>query len=176
MNFKNIVMVLCVLPMLAYGETRTLQYVIDGDTAVFSGGIDCRFAYVDTPESKPNAKAKRDMQADRYSSVELDQIIEAGHYAKGYTKSLLRKGMSYEIKIIGQDRYDRKICEIYADDGEMVNMKLVKNGFAVPFFKYIKNPGISLKMKANVMYAKFKEKGLWRTHRNVMSMMETADK
>ena len=143
-----------------------LLYVIDGDTAKFKHSI-CRFAYIDTPEKKNNAKSRK--ESAKYN-IPLDKMYDAGRMATRYTKSLLRKGRTYSIQITGKDRYDRSICVIYLDNHKAVNDMLVENGFAKPFWRYIplskKN-----KFKALSIRAKNNKKGLWRIYPTLMEKM-----
>lgn len=150
----------------AQTEYAKLQYVIDGDTAQFQG-IRCRFAYVDTPESGNNPKARKD--AAKYN-IPIDAIYQAGRLAKRYVKSRLRKGQVYRIDVKKKGRYGRNICEIYLDETTTINDLVVRDGFAVPFWRYIplsKKPHfVSLSYRAR------KEKrGLWRIYPSMMQKM-----
>jgi endonuclease YncB( thermonuclease family) len=149
-------------------DVKTLRYVIDGDTVVFNGGSTCRLSYIDCPESKRNAKATRDVA--KCPAVSLDDIVESGRYAKRYLKSIMRKGTAYEVDIIGRDRYRRDICIIYKD-GVSINEIMVRNGFSVPFWRYIKQADVKKRMVSHIRYANEHNKGIWRTHRNVMECM-----
>jgi len=146
-----------------------LRYVIDGDTVVFSPKITCRLAYIDTPESKRNNKAQRDLQAS-LPGIEMEDIVWAGRLAKKYTKSIMPKGRYYHVDITGKDRYGRKICKIY-DQGESINEKIIRNGFAVPFFKYIPRSLHAHMQKLNKK-AREEKKGLWRAYPKVLASME----
>jgi len=164
----------------AYAETQKLRYVIDGDTAVFAHTT-CRFAYIDTPESKHNKKLESDIKRSQYNkklhkyilnnnSVSPQEVVRAGRIAKGYVKSIMHKGSFYDFDIISTDRYGRSICVIYDKKGGTINDRIVANGFAVPFWRYIPS-NIKPKMIDLVRRAKAKNKGLWRSNRNVMDMM-----
>ncbi len=148
-------------------EQMRLRYVIDGDTVVFNQAT-CRLLYIDTPESKRNKKATRDVA--NCNGVSLNDVVESGRYAKNYLKSIMRKGSSYEVSVSGKDRYNRSLCVIYSN-GESINDAMVENGFAVPFWKYIKNPLVKINMIAKIRSAKTGGKGLWRTHPQVMECM-----
>ena len=160
-------LIILMISLVLFGETQKLRYVVDGDTVRFKNA-NCRLAFIDSPESKRNIKAQKDV-AD-CSNVLINDIVEAGRYSTRYLKSILIKGKTYEIDIIGRDRYEREICIIYSD-GESVNEKIVKNGFAVPFWKYIKDPDVKQKMIGHIRHAKKHNKGIWRTHSNVMECM-----
>lgn len=151
----------------ASADEAKLRYIIDGDTAVFSNTT-CRLAYIDTPESKPNKKAQRDIRKSNH--VTLDDVVYAGRQSKKYLESIMQKGQYYKFDIITTDRYDRSVCVIYKNDGRSINDMIVANGFAVPFWRYIpksKQPQLrNLSMKADR-----ENRGLWRISRPVMEMM-----
>ena len=157
-----------VLSVYAHGQitTDTVRYVIDGDTVQFKT-MNCRFAYVDTPESGDNPKALKDSR--RYN-IPLQEIYQAGRLAKRYTKSFIRKGASYSIDVKKRGRYGRNICEIFLEDGKSFNKKIVKDGFAVPFWRYI-----PLTKKGEyygaVKQAQRGHKGLWRISPYLMRRM-----
>jgi len=151
-----------------HAEQRVLRYIVDGDTVVFKKSV-CRLAYIDSPESKRNKKAKRDIL--RCSNVNIDDVVESGREAKRYLHSLMQKGRSYDVKVVDVDRYGRDVCLIYDQDQESINERVVKNGFAVPFWKYIRSSDVKRAMVDHVRYANTKNKGVWRTHRNVMECM-----
>ncbi len=149
-----------------HAEQEELRYVIDGDTVVFSHTT-CRLAFIDTPESKPNQKARKDIQGNR--DVSVDDVVHAGRLSKNYLKSIMQKGRSYEFDVMSVDHYGRSVCVIY-DEGHSINDNIVRNGFAVPFWSYIPNNKkqdmINLVRRANN-----NNKGLWRANRPVMEMM-----
>ena len=143
-----------------------LRYIIDGDTAQFEN-MRCRFAYVDTPESGNNPKARKD--SAKYN-IPLDTIYQAGRMAKRYVKSKMRKGQVYRIDVKKKGRYGRNICEIYIDKKTTINDLVVRDGFAVPFWQYI-----PLSKKPHFVYllykAKKEDKGLWQLYPALMRKM-----
>lgn len=167
MVIKIVVAIMLLIVQIDAKESK-LRYVIDGDTVVFKSET-CRLAFIDTPESKRNKKATRDV-AD-CKDVSLDDIVQSGRYAKRYLKSVMRKGEVYNFKKHGSDRYGRSICEIFLSDGSSINDRLVKNGFAVPFWRYIKSGDVKKRMRENASFAKSEKKGLWRTNAEVMRCM-----
>jgi len=150
-------------------ENLKLQRIKDGDTVVFNKGVTCRLSYVDTPESYPNKKATRDVA--NCNGVTLDEVITSGRYAKRYLGSIMQKGSTYNVDIKGEDRYGRSICVIYNEQKQSINEMLVRNGFAVPYWRYIKDYNTRSRMKEYVRHAQSNNKGLWRTHRAVMECM-----
>lgn len=165
---KKLIITLFALTALLNAESRVLKYVIDGDTVAFKGSK-CRLAYIDTPESKRNKKATRDVA--KCKNVSLDEIVESGRYAKRYLKSMMQKGSSYEVKVVDVDRYKRDVCIIYDAEGNSINEMIVKNGFAIPFWRYIRSASVKNRMIEHIRDSNYKNKGIWRTHRNVMECM-----
>ena len=150
-------------------ESLKLRYIKDGDTVVFNKGVTCRLAYVDTPESYPNKKATRDVA--NCDGVSIDEIVTSGRYAKRYLGSIMQKGDIYDVDIRGEDRYGRSICVIYNKHKQSINEMVVKNGFALPYWRYNKSKKMRHKMRNHLTYAKNNNKGLWRSHRAVMECM-----
>lgn len=151
-----------------YGDVGKLTKVVDGDTVHFGDTV-CRLAYVDTPESKYNDKAERDISGCVGITVETE--VKAGKLSSKYTASLLNIGQTYKFNIIGEDRYDRKVC-IVESNGIDVNLELVAQGYAVPYYRYIKDDRLLyayLKAKNN---AKHNRLGLWGTHPQVLGCMD----
>lgn len=150
-------------------ESLKLQRIKDGDTVVFNKGVTCRLSYVDTPESYPNKKATRDVA--NCNGISIDEVVTSGRYAKRYLGSIMQKGSTFNVDIRGEDRYGRSICVIYNEKEQSINEMLVKNGFAAPYWQYIKSRNMRSKMSSHVEYAKSNNKGLWRSHRAVMECM-----
>lgn len=165
---KKVVVLIGALVVFAGAETidSKLRYVIDGDTAKFASGI-CRFAYIDTPESKMNKKLLRDIGR---SSVTAEEVIKAGRISSGYTKSIMIKGATYRLDIITRDRYKRDVCVIYDAEGRSINDKIIASGMGVPFWRYVPRSK-KAKMISLVRDAKKNTKGLWRIYPDVMDMM-----
>lgn len=93
-------------------EIGNVTRVIDGDTVELENGDDVRLLGINTPEKKEEYyNEAKEYLKDR---VEGKQVI-------------LRKG--FEDK----DRYNRKLRFIYLND-KNVNIELVENGFANPYF------------------------------------------
>lgn len=165
---RKVIIALFALSALLTAESRVLKYVVDGDTVAFKGSK-CRLAYIDTPESSRNKKATRDVA--KCNNVSLNDIVESGRYAKSYLKSMMQKGSSYQVKVVDVDRYKRDVCIIYDAEGNSINEMIVKNGFAVPFWRYIRSGVVKDRMIDHIRTAKQSNKGIWRTHRNVMECM-----
>lgn len=114
------------------GEYEVVS-VTDGDTFEINYNgtkTKVRLIGIDTPESvHPNSKKN-----NKY-----------GEEASKYTKSLLeRKTVKLEFDVSPQDKYGRLLAYVYLEDGEMLNEKLLKEGYAQvatypPNVKYVEN-------------------------------------
>ncbi len=156
--------------------------VIDGDTIVVKVRettfnkrktlknlrFTVRLVGVDTPESRPNRRAK--IQS-RESDKDLKTIVQLGKEAKYFTESLLLvrkagkrkiyKTVFLEFDTQPQDRYGRLLAYVWLPDGKMLNQEIICEGYAYP-----------LTIPPNVKYEKLfrecfreareKKKGLWR--------------
>ena len=87
----------------------------DGDTLWLSGIGKVRLIGVDTPEV--------------YGQVEC-----YGHEASAFVERLLPLGsrVSYRLGVEPRDHYGRALAYVYLDDGRLLNMVLVRRGFAQP--------------------------------------------
>lgn len=114
------------------GEYKVVS-VTDGDTFEINYNgtkTKVRLIGVDTPESvHPNSKKNN----------------EYGEEASKYTKSLLEgKTVKLEFDVSPQDKYGRLLAYVYLENGEMLNEKLLKEGYAQvatypPNVKYVEN-------------------------------------
>ncbi len=123
--------------------------VVDGDTIQikYNGKKErVRLIGIDTPESVHPDEEKN---------------TEYGKMASEYTKSLLEgKKVSLEFDVEKRDKYDRLLAYVYLD-GEMVNKKLLAEGYArletvPPNVKYVEE------FKDALKNAKEAKKGLWK--------------
>ncbi len=167
---KIIVLFLYLLPLCA--DVGTLKKIIDGDTlSIYSDGrtIKCRIAYIDTPESKYNYRAKRKTQ--QCPVITLNRMVEAGKEAKKYAKSLLKIGTKYRYKVIGHDRYKRSICIVQLPGDLTFNERMIIDGYATPFWRYIPNKMHS-HYKKLLNKAKQEHAGLWRNYKPILECLE----
>lgn len=108
--------------------------VVDGDTIVVSiGGIEekVRLIGVDTPESRINKRAhlqEKDLGKD------VESIVDLGKKAKDYTKSQLNgfDKVYLEFDVQKRDKYGRILAYVYLPNGQMLNMKIICDGYAMP--------------------------------------------
>lgn len=155
-------MKLLILIMISIGLSAnigTLKKVVDGDTLYFNNNK-CRIAYIDTPESKPNKKAKRD--TERCKNLTLDTMIKIGKDSAEHAKTLVKIGKQYKYDVIGTDRYKRSICIVYTPEG-IFNELMVKDGYAMPYVQYLPD-NLKRKYLLYVKDAKHQSLGLWRKY------------
>lgn len=102
--------------------------IVDGDTLRLENGEKVRLIGVDTPESRQNAKLKRDLKK---TNKDVETIIAMGKEATKFTKSLvLRKYVRLEFDVEKKDHYNRLLAYVYLPDGRMLNAEIVKAGYA----------------------------------------------
>ena len=116
---------------LEEGQAKLL-YVVDGDTiAVRYQGKEerVRLIGIDALENRRNSKAYR--QAKR-SGRDVKEIISTGRSARKHLKSIIQKGsrLTLEFDIERRDRYQRLLVYAYRGNGEMINEKMVRDGYA----------------------------------------------
>ena len=161
------------LPVFLLGRVGLIYKVVDGDTVkIYSNGqiINCRIANIDSPEKSRNKRAKK--FARECIGVTLNTIVQAGHEAKKHAMKLLQAERTYKFSISGTDRYNRKICTIYLPNGSTFNEKMVFDGYATAFERYI--PKYLLrKYKLLELKAKINNRGLWKSYRRVMQCIKT---
>lgn len=167
------ILVLCLLlitfPLAA--NSQTVLKVIDGDTfkALWEGDtVSVRLCGVDTPESRKNAKAKKDA---RRSSQDLDAIIEMGKLSSSALRTLLPKGSNvrFELDVRTHDRYGRVLAYVYLQDGRMVNELLLKEGMATtmtiaPNVKYAE------RFREVERTARSQQKGHWKAAKSISEL------
>lgn len=161
---------------LLNADVGVLAKIVDGDTVhIITNGqkINCRLAYIDTPESKENDRAKKYVSK---CDLDLYEMIKAGKLSSQYTASNLKINKKYRYEIIGKDeKNNRSVCEIYVDN-TLFNVEIVRNGFAIPYFDYIKENTIRNLFQKALDYAKNNHLGLWGTNKNEMQcLMGTGD-
>ena len=134
------ILLLTTLALSLNADTGSLIKIVDGDTVHFKTDgkiVNCRLAYIDTPESKRNNKAKKDVS--NCKGINLDDVVYAGKQSSKYLAKYLSIDNYYRYRVIGKDtKYNRSVCEIYNNDG-LVNLQIVKDGYAVPYYSFIKN-------------------------------------
>jgi len=148
----------------AKGIPCAVTKVVDGDTfhCILASGeeITVRLIGIDTPESKPNRKAIRDVEK---TGIPMDEMIRMGKEAAEFTKSLIPPITTVELETDVQliDKYGRVLAYVWLPDGRMLNEVLVREGYArvytVP--PNVKYQELFLKAQRE---AREKGKGFWK--------------
>jgi len=102
----------CFLAAPVYPDTPlTVTRCIDGDTLQLSNGEKVRLIGVDTPESKNNAKTRRDAKR---TERDIKSITEQGKRAKEFTRQLVEgKQVRLEFDVRQRDKYGRLLAYVY---------------------------------------------------------------
>lgn len=102
--------------------------VVDGDTLRLENGDRVRLIGIDTPESKVNAKLRRD---SKHTGKDYETIRAMGKKAAKFTAGLVSdKYVKLEFDVQKRDRYDRLLAYVYLPDGKMLNAEIIKAGYA----------------------------------------------
>ena len=146
-----------------YADYGVVKKVIDGDTIAIRSKnmvIKCRLKDIDTPEKRSNAKLRKDVGDCSYLARE--EMKKAGKYATIFAINRLPKGARIKYTTFGHDRYGRALCLIYTPRGKLFNLMAVREGYAVPYYKYIKDRE-SLRMYDNALHdAMTRRLGSWK--------------
>jgi micrococcal nuclease len=115
-------------------QVLTVDHISDGDTlAVRYQGETRRLRLigVDSPESFDDEKAHRDAAR---SGEKLSKVLRKGERSAAYLRQLVRPGskVKVEFDVKREDRYGRLLGYAYLPSGEMLNVKLVREGYAKP--------------------------------------------
>lgn len=154
-------LLILLIPFLLLANAGTLTKIVDGDTLYFKTNgkkVKCRIEYIDTPESKNNSKLKRDIKYCR--GVSAKDMISAGKSATRAARRLLNLGGEYSYHTHGKDRYGRSICVVQLNDSITFNEKMILDGYAVPFRRYMTQDERQYYEQV-VEKAKAQESGLW---------------
>lgn len=116
---KKTIAVLFILFLLASpclaADPLTVTRCIDGDTLQLSNGEKVRLIGVDTPESKNNAKTRRDAKG---TGQDIKKITEMGKEAVAFTRKLIEgKQVRLEYDVQKKDKYGRTLAYVFHDTG-----------------------------------------------------------
>lgn len=145
------ILFLLMLSLSLYGELFKVVKVVDGDTINVVDSEDriikIRLAYIDTMESMRNNRAKK---IARVCNLNIEEIVSIGKTSKKYLTEILT-GRYININMYGLDNTKRRtVGEIFLiNDPESVNIKMIKYGYGLPYYFYIK------KMNEDLMYYEF---------------------
>lgn len=124
---------------LSHLDKARVARVIDGDTIVLEDGRTVRYIGIDTPEiGDPGADS---------ATLYNERILRGGEVRLEYGRER-------------QDRYGRTLAWVFAD-GRMVNLEILKQGWAWCFF-YPDNMKYADQMVLAVRVAVDSARGLWR--------------
>lgn len=168
MNKILLTLILILNSCILNADVGILSRVVDGDTVEFGNTV-CRLAYIDTPESHPNEKAKRDISV--CSEIAMGRVVEAGKLAAKFTSSQLSRGKSYKYDVVDVDHYGRKVCLIEVNGGSL-NLGIVASGYAVPYERYIPDYDVKREFAKYKKEAKMKNSGLWENYGGVLDCMD----
>ena len=134
-------------------------WVIDGDTIKLDNGQHVRLIGIDAPENRDDAKLQRDLRRRHLTKA---QELAMGRKSQEYLKKLI-EGKKVKLKFdkAKYDQYHRTLAYVFLADGNFVNAKILKDGYAYPVF--IK-PDIKYAIAFKKLYeqAKANKKGLWQ--------------
>jgi micrococcal nuclease len=110
-------------------------YVIDGDTlkvTVEGEKVSIRLIGIDTPESKPNPRSRK--QAKEFGKSE-EEVVKMGRAARAFLEAELRGVKEVRIRTHKKayDRYDRVLAAVYLPDGDDLSEKILRSGFGLPY-------------------------------------------
>ena len=137
--------------------------IVDGDTIKleFDNNLtSIRLIGIDAFESHKNNKAYRQAYEN---GITIQEVLERGKEAKNYIKAQLSKRVDFYLEYDEdfKDRYKRVLAYVWLSDKEMLNMKIICEGYALPLT--IKpNDKYADKFKACYEEAKAKGLGVWR--------------
>lgn len=135
-------------PTISLSELEKADEVVasisDGDTIklTLDGRLTTiRLTGIDSFETRKNNKAYR--QAYEHN-ITVEEVVFRGKLAKSYIKTVLanKKDFYLEYDETIKDRYDRILSYVWFSDKEMLNMKIICDGYALP-----------LSIKPNTKYA-----------------------
>lgn len=132
-----------------FTDTALVKTVVDGDTlkVEYNGKIErVRMLGIDTPESVHPDASKN---------------TQEGKIASNYTKKLLEnKSVKLEFGTEKRDKYNRILAYVWLDD-ELINLKLVSDGYA-KVFMLKKSDKYYNKFITAENEAKLNKKGIWK--------------
>jgi micrococcal nuclease len=150
--------------MLCFDGVYRVLSVIDGDgfigTHLISNEVvEFRLYGIDAPEIKVCKKLKQD---EKELHIPGSLLIELGAIAASFLRSFLSNGTLVHIKQEHQnkeDKYRRKLCYVFMQDGNCINEVLVSEGYAKPYNNIYCNE-LPKYQRLNI-FAKQNSKGLY---------------
>ncbi len=141
------------VPVLKVGDGDTLKVLYHGQKE------SVRLIGIDTPESRANAKAKKDAVR---SGQDVRTITAMGKQATRYVKTLVKPGdtVRIEFDVRERDKYGRLLGYVYLSNGKMLNEEIVRAGYA-GLMTY--PPNVKYRERFAKVYREAREqkRGLW---------------
>jgi micrococcal nuclease len=144
-----LVSILCLINPSACSKTpdvHLVQRVVDGDTILLYNNQRVRYIGIDAPETVHPEKPVQ--YFGREASAANKKLVE-GKYIK----------LEYDIETT--DKYGRTLAYVYLEDGTMVNLWLVENGYARAI-SYPPNLKYQEFFTDAESRARYKKIGLWK--------------
>lgn len=143
-------------------ERVKLLTVIDGDTVIVRRNNKketVRLIGIDAPETQDNLKARRDSEKQ---GKDLRSINAAGHRSLKHLKKYIRAGsdlrLVYDVNRF--DKYGRTLAYVYSENEELLNLKMVADGFAYPL-SIAPNLRFQTEIASAAKFARETKSGLW---------------
>ena len=154
---RNILIALLLVLLGASGCTISAQEgeyivrnVIDGDTVELANRKMVRYLSIDAPETRKRVRGRWEYQPEAFA-VEAQEA----------NRQLIGPGrVKLEFDVERQDKYNRWLAYVYADD-KMVNEELLRAGYAITYFIPPNNKHMEELVTAQEEAMRMK-RGLWR--------------
>lgn len=140
-------------------QVATVLKINDGDTITvkINGIIEhIRLIGIDAPESYQNDRTNREAQRTGQS---VKSIIRLGKNSSKYLQNILSKGdkVYLEFDIDKRDRFNRLLAYVYLEDKTLLNEKILRDGYALP---YTVSPNIKYAPKLLKAYKKARQENI----------------
>lgn len=131
-----------------------VEYVVDGDTFVITFDNkreSVRMKCIDAPEMKQ-------------TFIDLNGTQKnIGIEARKYLRQILLNSSIVSLKCSdGMDKYQRLTCEVFDENGNNINLQMVKDGYAYALPSRCFSEVDSMKYLGYQYLARFSQAGLWR--------------
>lgn len=144
------------------GENARVKKVFDGDTfeCEINGKTEkVRMLGIDTPERSASDKFDRDMER---TGKDKETVQKLGELSYQYAVRLINNKkvtLKVDPESDSKDKYGRLLRYVYLDDGTLVNLKIVEDGYANAYRKFkLSKQKEFIEAEKN---ARDNKKGLW---------------
>lgn len=121
------------------GEVARVKKVFDGDTfeAEINGKTEkVRMLGIDTPEKSSSDKFDRDMERTRQDRETIQKLGELSHQNTVKLINGKKVTLRTDPESDNKDKYGRLLRYVYLEDGTLVNMKIIEEGYANAYRKF----------------------------------------